>query len=193
MYRIARVVAFGLLFGWLSILARPARADDAPPPTPLPTPLHLPPPLSTGLNPDPSPVDGALADLPDLAGPAEVAFGLPPLVAAPDFVAPAPLPEEAPDGTGGLAVPVRLQDPDSVECGVASLGMAFDFLAREDPAPTAPSTAALAGWMRERDVLYAFGTGVEELAWTAREHGYAGSYFFSDWSLERLQAELGER
>ncbi|MCK5634638.1 MAG: SH3 domain-containing protein, partial [Anaerolineales bacterium] len=84
-----------------------------------------------------------------------------------------------------IALPLRHQDSADVSCGAQALGMALEPLEG-----AAPSSAAILEFLRQHDYLYSFGTGVEELALTAQEFGYAGSVSFHNWSLDDLQTEL---
>ncbi len=91
-----------------------------------------------------------------------------------------------------LDVPLRTQDPETVFCGPTSLGMAFDFLQKQSANHQPPATSDLIQFMKSKNLLYDFGTGVEELAYAARLQGYEGSYYFSEWDITRLKQELHE-
>ena len=88
-----------------------------------------------------------------------------------------------------LAVPQIYQKPEDVTCGAAALGMALEFLSLNGEGE-APSQAALVTDLKNSGLLYETGTGVEELAYMARQHGYQGTTAFHDWSLEQLAQQL---
>jgi murein DD-endopeptidase MepM/ murein hydrolase activator NlpD len=85
-------------------------------------------------------------------------------------------------------VPERLQPHVDVICGIKALQIAF---ARLDKSP-APETEALYDFMQQKGLIYDFGTGVEELAYTAWVFGYRGSFAFYHWTLAQLFAEVAE-
>src|SRR3990172_6866802 len=85
----------------------------------------------------------------------------------------------------GLDVPMRYQDPGDVSCGVQALGMALDGLGGG-----APESSAMLGFLQSNNMMYDFGTGVEELAYAAQSFGYKGSYSIHDGPLADLQAQL---
>jgi predicted double-glycine peptidase len=91
-----------------------------------------------------------------------------------------------------LEVPLRMQDPESVYCGAASLGMAFDYYETKNAKKENPNNDRIIGWMKSRNLFYDFGTGAEELTYTAREMGYTGSYNFCGWATDKLAKELRE-
>ncbi|MFV1948902.1 MAG: C39 family peptidase [Anaerolineales bacterium] len=108
----------------------------------------------------------------------------------PGYVDPAPLPDPAHEGQGiYLDVPQRTQSTGEVSCGPAALGMALDYLSREQNT-NIPSTEQLRNFLFTRELMYEWGTGVEELAFGARHYGFPGSYAFHNWTLEQLAAEL---
>ncbi len=104
----------------------------------------------------------------------------------------APLPDPAlVQGGIYLDVPQRNQTVGEVSCGPAALGMALDYLSREQNI-NIPSTEQLRNFLFTREMMYEWGTGVEELAYGARHYGFPGSYAFHDWTLEQLAAELDQ-
>jgi hypothetical protein len=110
----------------------------------------------------------------------------------PGYVDPAPLPDPAQVQQGiFLDVPQRNQTVGELSCGPAALGMALDYLSREQNT-NIPSTEQLRTFLYNRELMYEWGTGVEELAFGARHYGFLGSYTFHDWTLERVAAELNE-
>jgi hypothetical protein len=65
--------------------------------------------------------------------------------------------------------------------------MAFDGLGGGTP-----TSSAILEQLESNNMMYDFGTGVEELAHTAQNFGYKGSRPFHNWSLSDLQDELNE-
>ncbi|MFA9402830.1 MAG: papain-like cysteine protease family protein, partial [Anaerolineales bacterium] len=86
-----------------------------------------------------------------------------------------------------LSIPMRYQAAGDVSCGVQALGMALDGIDG-----SAPTSNSLLGFLQDQDMMYDFGTGVEELAHAAQNFGYAGSLPFHGWSLDQLSATLAE-
>ena len=110
-------------------------------------------------------------------------------VEGPTFISPVPLaprPKSPPNFTQ-LTIPMRWQQASDVSCGVQALGMAFEGLG--DGSPTSP---AILDFLQNQGMMYDFGTGVEELAFSAQKFGYKGTIPFHNWSLGQLQAELAE-
>ena len=179
-------VIFALL---LAAAATPfsVRAEGDPPPNPEPVKA----PWITGIN-----QNGSLsteeserltpAGLADLAAAVEV----PLLAAPPDYVD--LVPQESVDPSfnmDSLAVPQRYQDPLDQTCGAAALGMALEFLSLNGEGD-APSQGSLVAGLKNSGLLYETGTGVEELAFLARGHGYQGTSAFHDWTLDQLRDQL---
>lgn len=110
----------------------------------------------------------------------------------PGYVDLAPFPDPA-QTQGGifLDVPRRTQTAGEVSCGPAALGMALDYL-RGEQNTKIPSTEQLKNFLLTRELMYEWGTGVEELAYGARHFGFPGSYAFHDWTLEQLAVELNK-
>ncbi|MEE8567959.1 MAG: papain-like cysteine protease family protein, partial [Anaerolineales bacterium] len=84
-------------------------------------------------------------------------------------------------------IPMRYQAAGDVSCGVQALGMALDGIDG-----SAPTSNSLLGFLQDQDMMYNFGTGVEELAHAAQNFGYAGSLPFHGWSLDQLSTTLAE-
>ena len=156
-----------------------------------PTPEPVKPPWITGKNPDVSLSAGEEGEL----NPSGIigyweGVEVPLLAPPPSYVDLAPLhAAEAPPAVPALAIPQRYQDPRSVNCGAAALGMALEFLylnGEGDP----PSNKALVDGLKNADLLYENGTGVEELAYLARQHGYRGTTAFHNWTLEQIAEQL---
>ncbi len=88
-----------------------------------------------------------------------------------------------------LAIPLRTQDASKVTCGLQALGMVMDFIGPSS-GEAVPTDGQLVSYISSQGLLYEWGTGVEELAYTAREFGYAGSYAFHNWTLKQLTEQL---
>jgi hypothetical protein len=86
-----------------------------------------------------------------------------------------------------VQIPVRWQEPTDTSCGVQAIGMAFDGLGG-----SSPTSGAILEHLQSNNMMHDFGTGVEELAYTAQQYGYKGTVPFHDWSLNDLQGELAE-
>ena len=176
----------------LFVLAAPAAAD-CPPDDPS---CHLIPPQSRQVNPDPvlasdltssTLASSSSLNVTDFTSPVSLGGGSATSQAAdPAFVQPLPLASslEAPS-FDALDLRLRYQDPSDVSCGVQALGMALDGLGK--PGPT---SSALLGYLQGNGMLYEFGTGVEELAFTAQSFGYRDSLPFHGGTLSLLEAEL---
>ena len=179
----------GVIFLLLIIIAATpisVRAEGDPPPTPEPVKA----PWITVSNPQVSPYQlkskrsYAQQELPCKGRVLQV-----PLMAPPSFVElePQVVVDPVQDGFPGCSP--DLQDPADVTCGAAALGMALEFLSLNGEGE-APSQAALVTDLKNSGLLYETGTGVEELAYMARQHGYQGTTAFHDWSLEQLAQQL---
>jgi len=96
---------------------------------------------------------------------------------------------DSPPDVKSLAIPQRYQDPSDVTCGAAALGMALEFLSLNGEGAS-PSQETLVGDLKNSGLLYETGTGVEELAYLARQHGYQGTTAVHDWTLEQLGGQL---
>ena len=108
----------------------------------------------------------------------------------PEYIEIAPLPTPEPISFNrDLAVPLRNQAVGDMTCGLAALGMVMDFidLGSEEKTPTQQE---LLSFFTRQGLLYQWGTGAQELAFTAREFGYRGSYAFSNWNIDQLQGLL---
>jgi len=88
-----------------------------------------------------------------------------------------------------LSIPLRTQDPNKVTCGLHALGMVMDFIGPPS-GEAVPTNEQLVSHISGQGLLYEWGTGVEELAYTAREFGYAGSFAFHNWTLKQLSEQL---
>ncbi|MFV9674880.1 MAG: papain-like cysteine protease family protein [Anaerolineales bacterium] len=182
-----RALTVAALFAALFVLVLPAQADcgDGDPT------CLLEPPISVEIRTDSSSGDasvtasesGALTPL-DFAVP----MPLPRRVEAPLVSAPSELEstDSVPD-FANLSIPMRYQAAGDVSCGVQALGMALDGIDG-----SAPTSNSLLGFLQDQDMMYDFGTGVEELAHAAQNFGYAGSLPFHGWSLDQLSATLAE-
>lgn len=74
---------------------------------------------------------------------------------------------------------------NDVNCGPASLAQAMQILDPEG-INLSPTTRHLSEYLSTRGLMYDWGTGVEELAYAAREFGYGGSIPFQNWNIEQL-------
>ena len=184
-----KLLFFGVMIFLLTALAVTpfsVLAEGDPPPEPIQAPWI------TGVNPSVEKSSTSVEDL-DPSGLITSWDGVevPLLAAPPSYVELEP--QQAEDSrqlVDSLAVPQRYQDPTDATCGAAALGMALDFLALNGEG-SAPSQAALVYDLKEAGLLYETGTGVEELAYLARNHGYQGTSAFHDWTLAQLQEQLG--
>jgi len=181
----------GVIFSLLIVAAVTpfsVRAEGDPPPNPEP----VKPPWITGINPDPALSTEEQEEL-TAAGIADLAAGVevPLLAPAPDYVD--LIPQESADPSidnDPLAVPQLYQDPSDATCGAAALGMALEFLSLNGEGQ-APSQAALISDLKNSGLLYETGTGMEELAFLARQHGYQGTSAFHEWTFTQLKDQLG--
>ena len=185
-----KLFLIGVIFSLLVVAgATPfsVQAEGDPPPNPEP----VSPPWITGINPNVSLSNENGGDL-SPAGVANLAAGVevPLLAAPPDYVDLVPQESVPPPlSMYPLAVPQRYQDPLDNTCGAAALGMALEFLSLNRDG-SAPSQAALIAGLKNSGLLYKTGTGVEELAFLARQHGYLGTSAFHDWTLAQLKEQL---
>ncbi len=158
---------------------------------PLPTPEPVKPPWITGKNPNVSLSAGEEGEL-NPSGITAYWEGVevPLLAAPPSYVDLAPQHvADNPPAVPLLAIPQRYQDPADVTCGAAALGMSLEFLSLNGEG-NAPSNDMLVGDLKNSGLLYETGTGVEELACLARQHGYRGTTAFHNWTLEQLAEQL---
>ena len=180
----------GVIFSLLAVAAAApfsVQAEGNPPPNPEP----VKPPWITGINTDPSLATEELENITP-SGIADLTAGMevPLLAPAPDYVDLAP--QDIVDSSlemDSLAVPQFYQDPSDATCGAAALGMALEFLSLNGEGKS-PSQATLVSDLKNTGLLYETGTGVEEMAFLARHHGYQGTSAFHDWTLAQLQDQL---
>lgn len=151
-------------------------------------PTPMPPPPIMGVNTGVTLSEGDTGELTPSGTLTTLNVKVPLPVDSPPYVEVSPQVARGMPSVHGLAVPQRYQEPWDVNCGAAALGMVLDFLSRGEGAP---STTQLTSDLRRAGLLYEeVGTGVEELAYLARQHGYAGSYAFHDWTLDQLAEQL---
>lgn len=145
------------------------------------------PPQSVEVDPDSVEAEGVQTELDDPGALEGIESDLP--GDGPTFIDPVPLAprSDPPPIFTQLEIPMRWQQPSDVSCGVQALGMAFEGLG--DGSPTSP---AILDFLQSQGMMYHFGTGVEELAFTAHNFGYVGSVPFHEWDLAQLQAELAQ-
>ena len=172
-----------ILFLLLAAAAGPdvvlAGVDPYASPTPQPT-GRITAPVISGINPDAVLSEGSLGKAHPSDSFSQVGFSLPVLMDPPPFVAlePTSSDQESRDHIHG-------RDYSDVNCGPTALAYALNIL---DPVGKTPeiTTTQLGNFLSARGLMYDWGTGVEELTFAARELGYSGSYFFRDWSFEKL-------
>jgi len=190
-----RVIFLGVFIIVMVAVAGPdlvaAGVDPLASPTPRPT-ERIAAPEIIGINPMVAMSEGNQGD----SHPSDILISdqiyFPLNVDLPEYVDLAPLSDPAHEELGILLdVPQRPQSAGEVSCGPAALGMALDYL-RGDQNTKIPSTEQLKNFLVTRDMMYEWGTGVEELAYMARHYGFPGSYAFHDWTLEQLTAELNK-
>ena len=185
--------ALAILMALVFILTAPVvvYAADEVPPTPEPG-GRITAPGITGVNPDPEPEEGQLSEIDASGSVQQKSVGVLVSSEAPPLMDIAPQTGTANPVLGySLGVPMRYQESVDVSCGVQALGMAMDFLelGTEQDAPTSEE---LLSDLSAEGLLQEWGTGVEELAYIARQQGYAGSYSFRDWTLAQLQEQLSQ-
>ena len=194
-----------VLVALMLLIPMGASAAEEPPPTPQPDGRITPPDI-TGVNPDPEPKEGQLSEIEAAGSVQQQAVGVPVSSEAPALLEVAPNASAKPPGMANyLAVPMRYQDAStglstsastglstSVSCGVQALGMAMDYLNMGAGQGAAPQSKELLTALSKGGLLHEWGTGVEELAYIARQLGYAGSYSFHKWSLAQLQEQLAQ-
>ena len=157
---------------------------------PPPDPGRIEPPPITGLNTGGTLSEGDMGEVTPSGTLSNVDLAIPEFPGSPEYVEPAIESIDQPTVKHSLSVPLRSQEPADVTCGAAALGMAMDFTTLNGN-PAAPSTDQLAADLQNAGLLYEdIGTGVEELAYLARNHGYRGSYAFHNWTLEQLAGQL---
>lgn len=185
--KLLTILALLLLLVVTSAAPISARAEGGPRPTPEP----FKPPWITGKNPAVS-LSTTEQGVLNSSGIIESWQGVevPLLAAPPSYVDLAPqLVGEEPTFVVSLAVPQHYQNPADVTCGAAALGMALEFLSLYGEGQ-APSQDTLVSNLKNNGLLYETGTGVEELAYLARGHGYRGTIAFHNWTLEQITEQL---
>jgi len=158
-------------------------------PTPQP-PERITAPEISGLNPDVVMSEGNQGEThpSGIFSPLEIQLPFP--AAPPTYIQLKPQKNHIPgSAVQSLAVPLRIQDPNQVTCGLQALGMVMDFMELGSGA-VAPTDQQLLSFISRQGLLYEWGTGVEELAYSAREFGYAGSYAFHGWTLQQLMDHI---
>lgn len=188
-----RIGLQGVLLLLMAAVAGPslvsAEGDSLASPTPLP-PERVTAPEIFGVNPDVVLSEGNQGEThpSDILSAFEIQ--LPYLVNLPEYVQLKPLPiQDSMTDVMSLAVPLRTQDTGKVTCGVQALGMVMDFMDLLS-GEAVPTDDQLVSYVSSQGLLYEWGTGVEELAFTARAFGYSGSYAFHNWTLKQLTEQL---
>ncbi|MFN2282721.1 MAG: C39 family peptidase, partial [Anaerolineales bacterium] len=177
-----KIILVGTVLFGMAAAAGPlqvsAGGDPLASPTPQPT-QRITAPVISGVNPEVYLSEGEQGDITPSDIPEPLALGFSDPVPAPVYKELEPL---------RLAVPFQAQEGD-VDCGPASLAMALTYLNQREGGPPL-STQELGSWLRQRGLMYDWGTGVEELAFAARDFGYPGSTALHDWTLEELMSEV---
>ena len=178
-----KVLFLCILFCLLAAAAGPkvvsAGVDSLASPTPRPT-ERITAPVISGVNPDAVLSEGNLGDTHPSGSFIPSGISLPVLVDPPLYVD-----LKSQPATQANLLLDQPRNINHVNCGPASLAQALQILNPEVITPS-PTTRQLSEYMSTRGLMYDWGTGVEELAYTAREFGYDGSIPFQNWSLERL-------
>lgn len=175
---------FILVLALAAILAIPAVvfAQDEPPPTEPDGRISAP--NITGVNPDPEPEQGELSDIEASGNVIPSDVEAPPSLGISQSGG-----SQSPDFKQKLVVPMRYQGTDDTTCGIHALGMAMDFLG-QPLGEKAPTSEQMLVQLASQGLFYKHGTGVEEFAYLARQHGYAGSFAFHNWTLAKLSAQV---
>jgi len=156
-----------------------AGVDSLASPTPRPT-EWITAPVISGVNPDAVLSEGKLGDSHPSDSFVPLGISLPVLVDPPLYVD-----LKSQPATKANVLLDQSRNKNDVNCGPASLTQALQILDPEGiTAP--PTTRQLSEYMSTRGLMYDWGTGVEELAYTARKFGYDGSIPFKNWRLEQL-------
>ena len=166
-----------------------AEGDLLASPTPQP-PERITAPEISGLNPDVVMSEGNQGEThpSGILSPLEIQLPFP--VAPPTYIQLEPQKIQIPgSAVQSLAVPLRFQDPDQPTCGLQALGMVMDFMELGSGAE-APTYQQLLSFISRQELYYEWGTGVEELAYSAREFGYPGSFAFHGWTLQQLRDSI---
>ena len=155
-----------------------AEGDPLASPTPQPT-QRIAVPVTRGINPRVILPEGDLGDITPSGGPISQEPLLIGAVDPPPFVELQPVELE-----GESDIPA-----EDVSCGPAALAGAMDLIRRQDD-QLGPDASELETFLRDRGLMYSWGTGVEELVYAARNFGFPGTRAEHDWGLEDLFQEL---
>ena len=178
-----KILLGGVLVWLLAAAAGPnvvsAEVDSLASPTPRPT-ERITAPVISGINPDAVLSEGSVGETHPSGSFLPGTILVPAPVDPPAFVE-----LESQSGSKESLPKTLTGDFEDVNCGPAALALAMEFL---DPAgqDSRPTTNQLIDFMSLRGLMYDWGTGVEELAYAAREFGYEGSIPFQGWSFEQL-------
>ncbi|MCK5794904.1 MAG: C39 family peptidase, partial [Anaerolineales bacterium] len=178
-----KILFVGVLVCLLVAAAGPnvvsAEVDSLASPTPRPT-ERITAPVISGVNPDAVLSEGNLGESHPSGS------FLPGLILLPVPMDPPAFVElESQSGSKESPAETLTGDFENVNCGPAALALAMEIL---DPMGKdgSPTINQLSDFMSSRGLMYDWGTGVEELAYAARELGYEGSIPFQGWSFEQL-------
>lgn len=156
-----------------------AGVDPLASPTPRPT-ERITAPVISGVNPDVVLSEGNLGDTHPSGSFVPIGISLPALMDPPTYVD-----LESQSDSQVIPPPNLSRKINNVNCGPASLAQALKILDPEGKG-LAPTTNQLSDFLSARGLMYDWGTGVEELAFAAREFGYEGSIPFQNWSFKQL-------
>jgi len=184
-----KILFLCVLFLLLAAAAGPrvvsAGVDPLASPTPRPT-ERITAPVITGVNPDAVLSEGNLADSLPSGSFVPAGISLPVLVDPPIYVELKSQPT-----TQYNTFSDSSKSEINVNCGPAALAQSLRILDPEG-INLQPTTNQLSAFMSKRGLMYDWGTGVEELAYAAREFGYEGSIPFKGWSLEQVAEVLNQ-
>jgi len=176
-------VSFWLLAAAVGPKVVSAGVDPLASPTPRPT-ERITAPVISGVNPDAVLSEGNLGDNLPSGSFDPVGIALPAGIDPPLYVE--LISQSASHDNALFDLSRNVED---VNCGPASLSQALKLLDPEEKS-LLPTTNQLSDFMTNRGLMYEWGTGVEELVYTAREFGYDGSITFQDWGIEKLTEYL---
>ncbi len=187
------IAVVGVLVLFLGAVAGPltvsTEGDSLASPTPLP-PERITAPEIFGINPEVFLSEGIQGESHPSDSFSAADLQIPVLIQQPRYIEVGPLSTQEPISfSRNLAVPLRSQGVGDKTCGLATLGMAMEFIdmgSSDGP----PTQQQLVSFLTRQDLLYQWGTGVQELAYAAREFGYRGSYAFSNWNLDQLKEQI---
>ena len=178
-----KILFVGVLVWLLVAAAGPnvvsAEVDSLASPTPRPT-EWITAPVISGMNPDAILSEGNQGETLPSGSLVPGSISLPVSMDSPAYVE-----LESPSISQESSLEILAGDIENVNCGPAALVLAMELL-NPDGKNSRPNNNIMSDFMSSRGIIYDWGTGVEELAYTAREFGYEGSFSFHGWRLEQL-------